>query len=50
MYICLFSLLAAKFSIDHQTIFLMREVSSGESCFEKHFVCNQMQGIKSSEK
>lgn len=31
MYICLFSLLTAKFAIDHQSIFLMREVSSGES-------------------
>lgn len=38
MYICLFSLLTAKFAIDHQSIFLMREVSSGESSFKKHFV------------
>lgn len=50
MYICLFSLLTAKFAIDHQSIFLMREVSSGESSFKKHFVCNQVQGMKSSEK
>ena len=42
MYICLFSLLTAKFAIDHQSIFLMREVSSGESSFKKHFVCNQV--------
>ena len=48
MYICLFSLLTAKFAIDHQSIFLMREVSSGESSFKKHFVCNQVQGMKSS--
>ena len=45
-----FSLLTAKFAIDHQSIFLMREVSSGESSFKKHFVCNQVQGMKSSVK
>lgn len=36
--------------MDNQTIFLKREASSGEINVEKHFVCDQVQGMKSSEK